>query len=178
MKKFRTILGLFLCFSFFYTVKAQENLIFNKIAQGKTQGLSFKDVPSILTLRDVEKSYSANFHSIDEVYFFEYSSPTLESLGKGITLTIPIKNKGIKLELLEVPESFYGYTVKTSEGLTLPSSRRFKHYRGIVSGDSNSIVAISFMDNEIMGIIATDEGNLNLVLDQNQIGIFFIMKII
>ncbi len=33
------------------------------------------------------------------------------------------------------------------------------HYRGIVEGDPNSLVAISIFENQIMGMVATDEGN-------------------
>jgi Metallo-peptidase family M12 len=34
------------------------------------------------------------------------------------------------------------------------------HYRGIVKGDMNSVVAMSFFENEIMGMIGTDAGNM------------------
>lgn len=37
---------------------------------------------------------------------------------------------------------------------------------GIVKGDPNSLVAISFLEEEIMGIIATDKGNWNLTFDK------------
>lgn len=55
MKKSYNILGLFLYFVLSFSVKAQENLIFDIIAQEKTQGLSFNDVSNVLTLREREK---------------------------------------------------------------------------------------------------------------------------
>ncbi|MEO0310368.1 MAG: hypothetical protein RIQ89_25 [Bacteroidota bacterium] len=36
------------------------------------------------------------------------------------------------------------------------------HYRGIVNGDQNSLVAISIFNNDVMGLVMTDEGNFNL----------------
>jgi hypothetical protein len=36
------------------------------------------------------------------------------------------------------------------------------YYQGIVEGQPNSLVAISVFDDEVMGMIATDDGNLVL----------------
>ncbi|MDR2118418.1 MAG: zinc-dependent metalloprotease [Tannerellaceae bacterium] len=41
----------------------------------------------------------------------------------------------------------------------------FKHYRGAVKDNPSSIVDLTCFDNEIMGLICTDEGNYNLALD-------------
>lgn len=54
----------------------------------------------------------------------------------------------------------------TSDGQSLSANKDIKHFRGIVKGDPNSLVAISFMEDEVIGLIATDEGNFNLALDK------------
>jgi hypothetical protein len=59
------------------------------------------------------------------------------------------------LELVEVPEYFYNYEVGTSDGKILPANRGIKHYRGVVKNIKNSLVAITFYKNEIIGLIST-----------------------
>lgn len=86
-------------------------------------------------------------------------------LDKAMIVAVPLKSEQMYLELLEVPDSFYNYNVVTSSGQTLPSSPHIKHYRGVVKDMPNSIVAISFSKSEVMGVIATEEGNFNLGLD-------------
>jgi hypothetical protein len=61
--------------------------------------------------------------------------------------------------LLESPLS---YEIVTSDGQKYPASKEIKHYSGIVKGQSNSLVALTFYRDEIMGFIATDEGNFNI----------------
>jgi hypothetical protein len=70
------------------------------------------------------------------------------------------------LDLLEAPESFYSYEVIASDGKTYPANRNIKHYQGIVKDEPNSLVAITFYENEITGLIATDEGNFNIAKDK------------
>lgn len=61
MKNSYTILALSLCFVLSFSVKAQENIIFDIIAQEKAQGLSFKDLSNVLTSRETEKSFQKIF---------------------------------------------------------------------------------------------------------------------
>ena len=76
---------------------------------------------------------------------------------------MPLKTKSMTLELIEVSESFYNYEVMTSNGEKFPANRDIKHYRGIVKDTENSLVAITFCEDEIIGLICTDEGNFNIV---------------
>jgi hypothetical protein len=72
----------------------------------------------------------------------------------------------MELELMEVPDSFYDYEVVTDDGERYPANREIRHYRGVVKNIPNSLVAISFFENEVMGLVATDEGNFNIGLDK------------
>ena len=80
-----------------------------------------------------------------------------------LTLSLPDVQRGnIELELQEVnflPADFQVINGATGEPMEF---NRGKHYRGIVKGQNNSLVAISVFPNEVMGMIATDEGNLVL----------------
>ena len=69
------------------------------------------------------------------------------------------------LELIEVPASFYDYEVMTSNGEKFPANKDIKHYRGIVKDIENSLVAITFYKDEMIGLVSTDEGNFNIVKD-------------
>jgi hypothetical protein len=77
-----------------------------------------------------------------------------------ISLDIPLKKGSLSLKLTEMPDAFYDYEVVISDGEAYPANRNFKHYRGIVRDDQNSLAAVSFLYDEIMGLIVTDEGNL------------------
>ena len=54
----------------------------------------------------------------------------------------------------------------TSSGEKFSANREIKHYRGVVKDEQNSLVAITFYENEIMGLIATNEGNFNIAKDR------------
>jgi hypothetical protein len=82
-------------------------------------------------------------------------------------MVIPLANKKFILELIEVPEYFYDYEVVTSDGKTYSANKNIKHYRGIIKGDNNSLAAITLYNDEIMGVIATNEGNFNITKDIN-----------
>ena len=145
-----------------------ENLIYERLQSAKRENVVFNETPSLFTLVSDEKNLLEHFINPNEVSFIEYNRNLYYSLDKAIIVTIPLKKGQIQLELLEVPTSFYNYKVVTSDGNTLPSRKDIKHYRGVVKDDPNSIVGISFLDNEVMGVIATDEGNFNLGLDSEQ----------
>ncbi len=80
-----------------------------------------------------------------------------------LTLALPDVQRGnIELELQEVnilPADFQVINGATGEAMEFA---RGKHYRGIVKGQNNSLVALSVFPTEIMGLISTDEGNLVL----------------
>src|SRR5690606_21383047 len=88
----------------------------------------------------------------------------LDSLNKSsFSLEVSLADEKVTLELLKVPDSFYDYEVVTDKGNRYSGhNSTAKHFRGIIAGDNNSMVAISFLENEIIGIIANDDGNYNI----------------
>ena len=127
--------------------------------------MDFTTVSSAFKQESVDQKLLNHFIYPEEVSFIHFEKTTFTNLSEAILLTIPVKNSQIQLEVIEVPTSFYDYSVITSDGQRLPGNKLIKHYRGIVKEDPNSLVAISFFEDEVMGLVATDAGNFNLSLD-------------
>ena len=80
-------------------------------------------------------------------------------------ITIPFKTNGetVQLELFQKDIFSPDLKVMTSDGKDITDIMdRGKHYRGIVSGDNNSLVSISIFRNEISGFISLDGGNYTI----------------
>lgn len=146
-------------------ISAQENLVYHKIQEAKSKD-EFKVVSSAFVQSKVEKKILEHFINPDEVTSLRYDHLSTKKLSNTATLIIPLKNKELQLELVEVPTSFYDYEVVTNDGQRYPANKNIRHFRGTVKDDPGSIVAISFCDDEVMGLVATDEGNFNLLLDR------------
>lgn len=106
------------------------------------------------------------FKDKDAVDFFKYVPLNLENFTKALSLQIPVSRKENYILLLTEVESNPSYKVTTDKGATYVPNKNIKHYRGIVQNDPNSLVAISFFENEIMGVVSTSEGNFNIVFDK------------
>jgi hypothetical protein len=161
----KTLLTTVFIFSFAVsTVFSQENVLHSEVLQAKKSNIHFENI----ALKEVNANTKIleKFTNPDEVFFFEnYFIEDKSKEVKAMNLSIPTKNKKKILELIEVPDSFYSYEVITSDGKKFPANRNIKHYRGVVQGDANSLVSVSFYEDEMIGLICTDEGNFNIVKD-------------
>ena len=162
MKKLSPLLTLFL-FAFL-TVFGQKNALYYEILQAKELNVVFMD--AVLHEASPEIYVLNSFINFEEVFFFNnISIDLINNEIKALNLTLPLKNKDITLELVEVPKYFYAYEIIAKDGESFPVSRDIKHYRGIVKDNYNSIAAVTFFEDEIMGLVCTDEGNFNIVKD-------------
>ena len=89
---------------------------------------------------------------------------TLQSLKRTgpalLELTIPRGEKtALILELVEHDIFTPDFVLRTSDGREVIGYDRGRHYKGIIKGDKNSLVAISIYNNEMMGLISSDAGN-------------------
>lgn len=75
-----------------------------------------------------------------------------------LKLSLPTAKGSLELELYQVNIHSEGFSVQTSDGLPFTYSAGM-HYRGIIKGDNQSLVAISLFDNEVMGTIMNEEGS-------------------
>lgn len=79
-----------------------------------------------------------------------------------ITVTIPYQNQEVKVQLYKQEILTDAFEAHTKKG-DLINYTPGKYYRGIVSGNYNSLVALSFFENDVLGMISTQNmGNLNI----------------
>ena len=79
-----------------------------------------------------------------------------------ITLEIPYMNSVIVVELVRVNIFSDDFAVTTGENQVSPYTPGV-YYRGIINGNSNSVAAFSFFNDELYGVISDDVNN-NLVV--------------
>ena len=166
MKNFKTTF-LFLCLCIcMLNSHAQNSVLFDEIQKAKSAGEKFEPVIALsFASKSASQSQKFEEHYINpqEVYVLQYSKPDAKHLNASIALPIPLGNRSLMLELLEFEME---YSVKTSSGQTFPQNKNIRHYHGIVKDDPHSIVAITFAEDKIIGLVATDEGNLMLAFDK------------
>jgi hypothetical protein len=144
-----------------FPVFGQERTLYVEIQQAKNANTRFESI--VLTGASSDAEELKAFISPDEVFFFENNAfDSRNSEAKAISLFIPVSDRGMVLELVEVPEYFYDYTILTSDWEEFAPNRDIKHYRGVVRDDERSLVAVTFYGDEIMGLVCTDEGNFNI----------------
>lgn len=150
------------------TAIAQEGRISKSIHLAKERGVIFKAIDSVVSpVKSQKQLFDDNFYNPETVSVFKYNGLDTKSFDEAINVAIPLNDSITHIELLSVQSSFYDYEVVTSEGNRIQSNKTAKHYRGAVKNIPNSIVAISFFQDEIMGLISTNEGNFNISFDKN-----------
>ena len=79
----------------------------------------------------------------------------LVSNSKAIKLKIPYKGQNLTVDLVEAENMTEDFQVLTSASNNLPVDyEKGKHFRGILSGDNNSVASFSIFSNEIIGIVS------------------------
>ncbi|HLF64729.1 MAG TPA: M12 family metallo-peptidase [Saprospiraceae bacterium] len=90
-----------------------------------------------------------------------------------LQLPIPRLDETIVLELYRV-EIFSGsYSLRTSDGQSFPRKENMIFYRGIVSGDPNSVATMSVLDAEVRILFSTAKGNYRIHKAHNEQYILF-----
>lgn len=78
-------------------------------------------------------------------------------------LSFQIESKEEKtwiLDLVNTDKQFYDLSVITGSGKSYDNTLiKASHYRGIIRGDDESLVAVSFFGNELSGFISNKNGN-------------------
>jgi len=147
-----------------FSAFGEENALYYEVQQAKKSNIYFEN--AVLERTTASTSALKAFMNPNEVFFFKnISIDVKQSKNKAMNLVIPLKTKNMVLELLEVSEFLNNYEVKTSDGKNFPANKEIKHYRGVVKDVGNSLAAVTFYENEIFGLISTDEGNFNIVKD-------------
>ena len=117
-------------------------------------------------------------NAVSKASFFTLEKASLRNLysrnAQNITFVIPALNGDIELELCQVNFIPDDFRILTSEGKT-EEYKRGLYYQGVIKGTDRSMAAISIFENEVIGIVSTDEGNYNLgaMLNDNNEYIYY-----
>ncbi len=88
---------------------------------------------------------------------------TIDANKTAISLEMPsLYRNDLILDLVQVDIFAPDFRVRTSDSKEALDVDYGLHYRGVIKGISNSLVAISIFENEMSGFIADDEGNIVL----------------
>ena len=161
MKKF-SLLVLLICSSF---VWGQSRIVSQKVQSLNTMKQQFSTFHMFTKNSDSGKSLKYNSSATDVTVLNLNQSELNRMMNEApnyISLAIPYMNESIEVQLYKqdvLTDTFFA----TDESGNALEYTPGNYYRGIVNGDYTSIAAISFFENEIMGVISTAEkGNIVL----------------
>ncbi|WP_103867140.1 T9SS type A sorting domain-containing protein [Aquimarina sp. I32.4] len=155
----------------FFTVmsfaQTQQQKPSELVAQQKTLGAEFQKV-QIFSPASQQKNSIQTPKGLDDYMLFSVDQRAMKSMQGGypatMNLEIPGQKSALSVDLVKVT-----ITTDDFQAIDMPSGRvlprdNTAHYRGVVKGKSNSLVAISFFDNKIAGFISIDGEKDNLVV--------------
>lgn len=161
MKKF-SLLVLLICSTLVF---GQSRVVSQKVQSLNTMKQQFSSYQMFTKNNDTGKSMKYNSSATDVTVLNLNTAELSRMMSEApnyISLAIPYMNESIEVQLYKqdvLTDTFFA----TDESGNAINYTPGKYYRGIVNGDYTSIAAISFFENEIMGVISTAEkGNIVL----------------
>lgn len=167
MKNFTLLL---LCFLLTNVICAQKTGVYdtwvktNQEHQIKASDLGVKTVNKF----DVSNQKSNENNAIRFKIQLDKLSELTKSRSRVIQINLPgLNNQKLKLDLYRVDVMKKGAAIVLDDNgqksNLIYSFDNVAHFRGIANGDNHSLVSLSILDNEIMGIISSPElGELNI----------------
>ncbi|MBK9734066.1 MAG: Ig-like domain-containing protein [Saprospiraceae bacterium] len=158
------ILFVFMSVILCHTAGSQSIKPFDLVGKAKASTSSFEPIkPFVVGTRNGKdlpselKEYS--ILKIDK----SASKGMLRNAASNFLITLPVTStKSLQLELVEV--KLPAFSVVEAPAMTRAKFQDGKHYRGIVKGQSKSLVAISVFNEEIMGFVSEERSKGNWVL--------------
>lgn len=142
-----------------------QNQLYREI-QNKKGSTAFRKIKPFQVSKEYNIPLSNQFKEKDDLLFFKYNPLSMKNAGEAIDIEIPLNvNRKMEIEVVDVTDT-YNYEIVTDQGHRYRPNKNIKHYRGVVKNNVNSIVALTCFENEIMGIIATEDGNFNIAYDK------------
>lgn len=142
-----------------------ENKIAKSIQSAKQANKKFVDLRSLFETHEIEKQskYEKHIEDCQTVKLNKTKLMDLQSIAN-LTTNIPYKGKVIKVELQKIDEAFNSYEIITSSGKKYEINKNNQyHYRGIVEGENQSLVALSFYDGGVSGLLSSKNfGTINI----------------
>src|SRR5690606_3516519 len=161
MKKLYLVL-LLLSFAISY---GQIRAVSKEVQQLNAKKQEFKAYNIFSKNNDAQK-VAKYFTSATDVTVLNLNENQLEMLMKEapsyIEVSVPYQNQMVEVELFKHNVVTDSFVAKDERGNILDFELG-EYYRGIVKGDYESLVAISFFDGDVTGVISSYEyGNINL----------------
>jgi len=161
----RNLIPIFLVLPFF--AMAQEGRIgkvFELVTETKAKTGNFQTYEVFNT--ETEEAYNNYSTAVEDGVILELNSSKVAALIEEnpleMKLTLPIKSNSetVDLELVQVTIFSSDFRAVTNTGIDVTSQVDMGiHFRGVISGNSNSLVSISVFENQILGFISNNEGN-------------------
>jgi hypothetical protein len=157
---------LLLCF--LWTISFAQKAVYNDITSRLAQGDVMQESSLIHFVSNEVNNRSFGIDGLSKGTILTIDEAAIEKLVSGnnefIQLTLPVaERQQIKLNLVRHQIFSEDFELYTSDEPGIPNNYKPGiHYKGIVDGDPNSLVALSVFDNEVMGLIMTDHGNMVL----------------
>ncbi len=145
-----------------------QKAVSSEIADMLAGGADIQQVSLVSFLTNDLNDRSFETEGLTKGALLKLNDEAIEKLISGnetfIRLTLPMtERENLQLDLVQHQLFSEDFVLYGSDAPGTPVNYQHGlHYRGIVSGDPNSIVALSVFNNEIMGMIATDHGNIIL----------------
>ncbi len=147
-----------LSFNFGYS----QSRIFEQIQDAKATNAEFNLI-DVFSESNQRYTRANVFNDLTEVYLLNLNIGLRDLNEPTLSFEIPLGKQTVTLDLMEVEDKFYEYEVVTADGVRYSADRsKSRHYRGIIRGNHHSLVAISFFEDNVSGMISTSEGNFNL----------------
>ncbi|WP_109853054.1 M12 family metallo-peptidase [Aquimarina sp. AU58] len=163
MKRILTIAIAFftvMCFAQTQPQKASD-----LVSQQKKSGSAFEKI-QLFKIINKQKSNLKLPKGLHDYVLFSLDQNKMKSFQGSypntMNLSIPGQKSAMSVDLVKVNIKTDDFLAKGTQGNVLPSSG-IAHYRGVVSGQSNSLVAISFYKDNVSGFISPN-GQGSIVL--------------
>lgn len=156
------LITLFLCSLFCF---GQIRSVSKKVQELNSKNQQFKGYNLFTVNSDVQKA-TKYFTSATDVTVLNLNENQLNRLMEEapnyVKIAVPYQNTTVEVELFKHNIFTEGFVAKDEQGNVLDFTVG-EYYRGIVEGDYESLVAISFFENDVMGVISSQQyGNIIL----------------
>ena len=154
----------FLCINLVIGQKSVSSEIIGLLNQGK----QFQEVSLVKFKTNDVQNRSQQLEGLEKGSILEIDQVAIENLLNGnnnfIQLKLPVadrQNLTLNLVRHQIFSEDFNLFVSSEPGIPANYTPGI-YYKGMVEGDTSSLVALSVFNNEIMGVISTDHGNMVL----------------
>ncbi|WP_062058778.1 T9SS type A sorting domain-containing protein [Aquimarina longa] len=137
------------------------------VAQEKSLGSDFENIQLFTAIGQQKNSVQVP-NGLKDYTLFSVDQSAMRSLRgnfpKTMSLDMPGQKSAVSLDLVKVTITTDDFSATEMPSGRALSNNAIVHYRGVVKGASNSLVAISFYNGKMSGFISTENQQGNMVV--------------